>query len=103
MNRRNFLRNSGAALSGTALYFAGQEVNPALAKSITQNVNQHDFPAVPYVRPHEVETSGFNWDEWGATLIPYTHVPTVEESYRLYQPHNGLAFMVSYMVANVMD
>ena len=102
MNRRKFLRNSGAALSGTALYMTGRNVNPVSGKQLTPDAIPNDFAFAPDMRRLNDETTGFATSEWGSDVIAYARTPKIEESSRKYQPH-GLVFQCTFMVANVMD
>ncbi|NLG96102.1 MAG: hypothetical protein GX491_01960 [Chloroflexi bacterium] len=97
MNRRKFLMSSGAAAGGAALSIAGKGALPASAKSIPQNT---EFIVSPdYQAPKKNES--IDWLAESA-VIAYAHTPTIEESYRRYQPH-GLVYQCIFLVAIVMD
>ena len=102
MDRRKFLMNSGVALGGTALYMAGHDVESAAAQQLVQQVDHSEAMANPYSQPLKEEDTGYNSAEWGSDCVPYAHAPEIAESFRRYQPH-GMAYMCTYMVANVMD
>lgn len=81
---------------------AGQKVDPVAAQQLYQQVTHNEIDSIHASQSKKEETTGYNAAEWGADTIAYAHSPEIEESFRRYQPH-GMAFMCTYMVANVMD
>ena len=101
MNRRSFVK--GAAVGATALVLAGHDASSVAAQPLRTKINQLAMSSLHSVRHNREEAKGSGGDELGSKLRPYTNTPELEESYRLYQPSHSMAFMVTYMVANVMD
>jgi len=103
LNRRNFLRTSalGAAAGATTLFSPASTVS-AYAPQAYPQIQSELFVPVHFGQKPQDGIGAFTGDELGSLCLPYTHVPTTEESYRLYRPHDQ-NYNCNYMVANVMD
>lgn len=101
MNRRNFIK--GAAAGAIALVLGGRDISFADAQPPKKDYTYQAQTSPHFVMRNKGEAKLPSHIGQESKLRPSTTTPTVDESYRLYMPQPDMAFMVTYMVANVMD